>query len=89
MMKEKLQQGITVVVDRYAFSGVAFTSAKGVSETCSSPCPLSAWGISPRLLVWMAQGPFFWEVRDGRFSSDFNMGPPFPRTSRNLFGDFL
>ncbi|XP_059711046.1 thymidylate kinase isoform X1 [Haemorhous mexicanus] len=29
MMKEKLQQGITVVVDRYAFSGVAFTSAKG------------------------------------------------------------
>lgn len=38
-MKEKLHQGITVVVDRYAFSGVAFTSAKGVSETCSSPCP--------------------------------------------------
>ncbi|XP_039583824.1 thymidylate kinase isoform X1 [Passer montanus] len=29
MMKEKLQQGITVVLDRYAFSGVAFTSAKG------------------------------------------------------------
>ncbi|NXO39614.1 KTHY kinase, partial [Locustella ochotensis] len=29
MMKEKLHQGITIVVDRYAFSGVAFTSAKG------------------------------------------------------------
>ncbi|XP_007532083.2 thymidylate kinase isoform X1 [Erinaceus europaeus] len=28
LMKEKLQQGITLVVDRYAFSGVAFTSAK-------------------------------------------------------------
>ncbi|OXB83478.1 UNVERIFIED_CONTAM: hypothetical protein H355_006325, partial [Colinus virginianus] len=27
-MKEKLYQGITLVVDRYAFSGVAFTSAK-------------------------------------------------------------
>ncbi|MBZ3888051.1 Thymidylate kinase, partial [Sciurus carolinensis] len=27
-MKEKLGQGITLVVDRYAFSGVAFTSAK-------------------------------------------------------------
>ncbi|XP_009985811.1 PREDICTED: thymidylate kinase-like, partial [Tauraco erythrolophus] len=27
-MKEKLHQGITLVVDRYAFSGVAFTSAK-------------------------------------------------------------
>ncbi|KAM4863839.1 thymidylate kinase-like [Urocitellus parryii] len=27
-MKEKLSQGVTLVVDRYAFSGVAFTSAK-------------------------------------------------------------
>lgn len=32
-MKEKLSQGITLVVDRYAFSGVAFTSAKEVSAT--------------------------------------------------------
>lgn len=31
LMKEKLHQGITLVVDRYAFSGVAFTSAKEVS----------------------------------------------------------
>ncbi|POI30693.1 hypothetical protein CIB84_005554, partial [Bambusicola thoracicus] len=30
-MKEKLHQGITLVVDRYAFSGVAFTSAKEVN----------------------------------------------------------
>ncbi|XP_009883699.1 PREDICTED: thymidylate kinase-like [Charadrius vociferus] len=28
LMKEKLHEGITLVVDRYAFSGVAFTSAK-------------------------------------------------------------
>ncbi|XP_078266736.1 thymidylate kinase isoform X2 [Rhinoraja longicauda] len=28
VIKEKLQKGITVIVDRYAFSGVAFTSAK-------------------------------------------------------------
>ncbi|XP_037380211.1 thymidylate kinase [Talpa occidentalis] len=27
-IKEKLSQGVTLVVDRYAFSGVAFTSAK-------------------------------------------------------------
>ncbi|XP_020379419.1 thymidylate kinase [Rhincodon typus] len=27
-IKEKLQQGVTLIVDRYAFSGVAFTSAK-------------------------------------------------------------
>ncbi|XP_047443391.1 thymidylate kinase [Mugil cephalus] len=28
LMKKKLEQGITLVVDRYAFSGAAFTSAK-------------------------------------------------------------
>ncbi|XP_035277695.1 thymidylate kinase-like [Anguilla anguilla] len=27
-MRQKLQQGISLVVDRYTFSGVAFTSAK-------------------------------------------------------------
>lgn len=37
-MKEKLSQGVTLVVDRYAFSGVAFTSAKEVSGCCP------AWG---------------------------------------------
>uniref|UniRef100_A0A671VWS9 dTMP kinase n=1 Tax=Sparus aurata TaxID=8175 RepID=A0A671VWS9_SPAAU len=31
LMKRKLEQGISLVVDRYAFSGVAFTSAKPVS----------------------------------------------------------
>ncbi|XP_074172733.1 thymidylate kinase isoform X2 [Rhinolophus sinicus] len=30
LIKEKLSQGVTLVVDRYAFSGVAFTSAKEV-----------------------------------------------------------
>nr|DBA25978.1 TPA: hypothetical protein GDO54_010294 [Pyxicephalus adspersus] len=28
LMKEKLRSGVTLVVDRYAFSGVAFTSSK-------------------------------------------------------------
>lgn len=31
LIKEKLNQGVTLVVDRYAFSGVAFTGAKEVS----------------------------------------------------------
>ena len=36
-MKEKLEGGVTIVVDRYAFSGVAFTSAKGLDfEWCKS-----------------------------------------------------
>lgn len=34
LMKQKLEQGINLVVDRYAFSGVAFTSAKPVSVFC-------------------------------------------------------
>ncbi|XP_035623714.1 thymidylate kinase [Oncorhynchus keta] len=39
LMKEKLEQGINLVVDRYAFSGVAFTSAKpGFSlDWCMNP----------------------------------------------------
>lgn len=38
-MKKKLEQGTTLVVDRYAFSGVAFTSAKpGFSlDWCMKP----------------------------------------------------
>eukprot|EP00043_Microstomoeca_roanoka_P010685 m.101332 g.101332 ORF g.101332 m.101332 type:complete len:214 (-) comp14972_c2_seq1:470-1111(-) len=37
-IKRDLQQGITLVVDRYAFSGVAFTSAKGLDlEWCKTP----------------------------------------------------
>lgn len=43
-MKKKLEQGTTLIVDRYAFSGVAFTSAKPVShllafQTCASIRP--------------------------------------------------
>ena len=63
-MKEKLCQGVTLVVDRYAFSGVAFTSAKEVSEGPSRPC-LSLYlekqetgrGV-PSMSVCVAQAPF-------------------------------
>ncbi|XP_041032574.1 thymidylate kinase [Carcharodon carcharias] len=39
LIKEKLQQGITLILDRYAFSGVAFTSAKPdfTLEWCKQP----------------------------------------------------
>jgi len=40
-MLDKLQQGTTLVVDRYAYSGVAYTSAKHVPgldvEWCRAP----------------------------------------------------
>ncbi|GCB76061.1 hypothetical protein scyTo_0020434, partial [Scyliorhinus torazame] len=39
LIKEKLQQGVTLILDRYAFSGVAFTSAKPdfTLEWCKQP----------------------------------------------------
>lgn len=45
LIKAKLNQGVTLVLDRYAFSGVAFTSAKEVStvESC-----FSVPGVGPR-----------------------------------------
>lgn len=34
-MEEKLKSGITLIVDRYSYSGVAFSSAKGLDiEWC-------------------------------------------------------
>lgn len=37
-LEEKLNSGKTLIVDRYAFSGVAFSSAKGLDlEWCRNP----------------------------------------------------
>lgn len=55
LIKEKLSQGVTLVVDRYAFSGVAFTSAKEVSAAWSDgrvpgmaqSSSWSTWMLSP------------------------------------------
>lgn len=35
-MKEKLNEGVTLIVDRYSYSGVAFSVAKGVSAHFSN-----------------------------------------------------
>ena len=37
-MKEKLDSGITLIVDRYAYSGVAFTAAKGLDMDWCKSC---------------------------------------------------
>jgi len=37
-MEEKLKTGTTLIVDRYSYSGVAFSSAKGLDiEWCKAP----------------------------------------------------
>ena len=35
---EKLEAGVNVIIDRYAYSGVAFTASKGLDiEWCKNP----------------------------------------------------
>ncbi|NXM75852.1 KTHY kinase, partial [Serilophus lunatus] len=56
LMKEKLQQGITIVVDRYAFSGVAFTSAKG--NFCLNWCKQPDVGLpKPDVILFLQLSP--------------------------------
>lgn len=57
LIKKKLGQGITLVVDRYAFSGVAFTSAKEVSAAWpqwdDARCGLrSLWCVRALPFAW-------------------------------------
>jgi dTMP kinase len=50
-LSEKLKQGKTLVVDRYAFSGVAFSSAKGLDlEWCRNP---DIGLLSPDLILFL------------------------------------
>ncbi|KAK4819705.1 hypothetical protein QYF61_010799 [Mycteria americana] len=56
LMKEKLHQGITLVVDRYAFSGVAFTSAK--ENFCLEWCKQPDIGLpKPDLILFLQLSP--------------------------------
>lgn len=50
LMKQKLEQGINLVVDRYAFSGVAFTSAKPVSVVVILQCNCKIYRDHQRIL---------------------------------------
>ncbi|OBZ87316.1 Thymidylate kinase, partial [Choanephora cucurbitarum] len=50
-LKAKLDQGTTLVVDRYAFSGVAFSSAKGLDlDWCKQP---DVGLLSPDLVLFL------------------------------------
>ncbi|XP_067085958.1 thymidylate kinase [Osmerus mordax] len=68
LMKEKLAQGISLVVDRYAFSGVAFTSAKpGFSlDWCMNP---DVGLPKPDLVMFLQLNPSDAALR-GQFGSE-------------------
>mmetsp|Transcript_36893 Transcript_36893/g.59137 ORF Transcript_36893/g.59137 Transcript_36893/m.59137 type:complete len:233 (-) Transcript_36893:128-826(-) len=51
IMREKLESGVTLVVDRYSYSGVAFTASKGYDvQWCYQP---EVGMISPDLVIWL------------------------------------
>ncbi len=53
-MMEKLNAGVTLVVDRYAYSGVAFTASKGVPGLDLAWCKASDAGLpAPDALVYL------------------------------------
>ncbi|KAG2462897.1 thymidylate kinase isoform X1 [Polypterus senegalus] len=67
-IRRKLEQGVTLIVDRYAFSGVAFTSAKpGFSlEWCKS----SDIGLPKPDLVFFLQLNPFSAAQRGEFGAE-------------------
>jgi len=51
IMRQKLESGVTLVVDRYSYSGVAFTASKGYDVSwCYHP---EIGMISPDVVVWL------------------------------------
>ncbi|OIT38736.1 PREDICTED: thymidylate kinase-like isoform X1 [Nicotiana attenuata] len=55
LMEEKLRSGTTLIVDRYSYSGVAFSSAKGLhTEWCKAP---EIGLLAPDLVVYLDISP--------------------------------
>ncbi|TMW97972.1 hypothetical protein EJD97_004723 [Solanum chilense] len=55
LMEEKLKSGTTLIVDRYSYSGVAFSSAKGLDiEWCKAP---EIGLLAPDLVVYLDISP--------------------------------
>ncbi|KAL1806348.1 hypothetical protein ACET3Z_029416 [Daucus carota] len=55
LMESKLRNGITLIVDRYAYSGVAFSSAKGLNiEWCKAP---DMGLLAPDLVLYLDISP--------------------------------
>lgn len=55
LMEDKLRSGTTLIVDRYSYSGVAFSSAKGLDiEWCKAP---EIGLLAPDLVVYLDISP--------------------------------
>ncbi|XP_070817457.1 thymidylate kinase [Chaetodon trifascialis] len=83
LMKKKLEQGTTLVVDRYAFSGVAFTSAK--PGFCLEWCKKPEVGLpKPDLVMFLQLSPSEAALR-GQFGEERYETSAFQRAVQQKF----
>lgn len=87
LMKKKLEQGTTLVVDRYAFSGVAFTSAK--PGFCLDWCMQPDVGLpKPDLVMFLQLSPAEAALR-GQFGEERYENRTFQRTVQQRFEELM
>ncbi|XP_034439104.1 thymidylate kinase [Hippoglossus hippoglossus] len=87
LMKEKLEQGTTLVVDRYAFSGVAFTSAK--PGFCLDWCMKPDVGLpKPDLVMFLQLSPVEAALR-GQFGEERYETSIFQREVQRKFEELM
>uniref|UniRef100_A0A1A8F7J0 Thymidylate kinase n=1 Tax=Nothobranchius korthausae TaxID=1143690 RepID=A0A1A8F7J0_9TELE len=87
LMKKQLDQGITLVVDRYAFSGVAFTSAK--PGFCMDWCMKPDVGLpKPDLVMFLQLNPAEAALR-GQFGSERYETSTFQKSVQQKFKELM
>ncbi|XP_030289824.1 thymidylate kinase [Sparus aurata] len=87
LMKRKLEQGISLVVDRYAFSGVAFTSAK--PGFCLDWCKNPDVGLpKPDLVMFLNLSPAEAALR-GQFGEERYETSVFQRAVQQKFEQLM
>ncbi|KAM9357892.1 thymidylate kinase [Symphorus nematophorus] len=87
LMKKKLEQGTTLVVDRYAFSGVAFTSAK--PGFCLDWCKKPDVGLpKPDLVMFLQLSPAEAALR-GQFGEERYETSVFQRAVQQKFEQLM
>ncbi|KAJ3441098.1 thymidylate kinase [Anaeramoeba flamelloides] len=78
----KLNNGITVVSDRYAYSGVAYTSAKGIDIDW---CKKSDSGLpKPDLVIWL-EIPFEIAEKRGDYGEEIYETKEFQMKAKKMF----
>ncbi|XP_028299248.1 thymidylate kinase isoform X2 [Gouania willdenowi] len=86
-MKKKIEQGVTVVVDRYAFSGAAFTSAK--QGFCLDWCKTPDVGLpKPDLVMFLKVSPAEAALR-GQFGEERYETSVFQKTVQQRFEQLM